>query len=434
MTTTNKKETKPRPPRTMKNRNYYRMSQVAELLGVTVQTIRNRERDGLIPALPRTPAGERRVPVDLVRQWIAGGGFPGAEKTAAPIPIPGGADSVRVVMPAAEADAGADLPPVATVESANGSEVISDDDYFESSMGVRRKRDELIQLKLDAEIAEAQRRLRRAENDGGGERGGSESVLAELIRANQALTVKMIELNNAGGQNAIAQTLQILSQVKELTTPVNLDDRPEGRLHKLVTDRIIEQILTTKEPRDNGDDGGGLFGTLSAILGKVAENVISGRVGVPKPQPGESPGAAATAGVGPVASADSPRIAEPPARPLLSEPKGGDELNPLDLLSDVFEAAGNMYKSAIEPEQAAIVLTNVLGDDPPVWLRAYFTKPATALIPVVAAVGNDDVADQLRSEPGVAWYAGLLTALAVHYGECKPLTEAAPSEVSDTTQ
>lgn len=116
-----------------------------------------------------------------------------------------------------------------------------------------------------------------------------------------------------------------------------------------------------------------------------------------------------------MASADSPRIAEPPARPLLSESKGGDDLSALDVISDLFEAAGNLRAGQITAVEAAAVLVNVIGDDPPSWLQDYFRKPATNLIPVATAVGHTVVVDQLNEDGGTAWYNEVLACLLKHY-------------------
>lgn len=412
-------------------KTYYRMGQVAALFGITRSTIRNREDNGIIDAIPRDGSRARRIPITWVQQWMREGGFPGPNKGDPPIPLPGTllpspVDAPETITGNVSHDdrAAATVLPIPVAPEAQkvvDDAPLDDLEYRQSSQRVQRAKDDLESLRVQYEIKQVKKNL--LDLDKPGADASTSPVMVELMRQNHALMMRLSEIGKRDGDTTIEKALSIINAVKQATIPVDLSSRPEGQLYAKVTERVLDQVLTA----DKGAAGGGESG-LGSIIGELLPallGLLSKQPVMPPPPIAPAPAPAELPVV--VKESEPALLARSvDVEPLTDAMKGGDELRLIGLLGDLLDAAANLCEASVDHQKAAATIQELCSEVSPDDVRSILMRSIESLGLLAVACGATKASALLATVEGRVWFANVLRILESLYDIPKAAQTARP--------
>lgn len=374
------------------------MAEVAREFGVTLQHIRNLEKNGIIKPLPRTVSNARCVPFEVLQDWRAHG-MPGKNGR---LPHPG---AIVPVAPVAPSDVGSPAGPRIAIDSTH---LTAQPGPVAQSDAVSRAEDEIKLMKLELERKRVVRELERFEKDSahnGEGQGATQALLLSMMQQNTEM-IKAVMDRSATQRDPLEVALQVLKVAKETAQPVDLNNRPEGRMFNLMAEKIVSRFADTALDGSSEAPSG-----LTRIV-EGALPILAGIIQNSNRQPSVPVnGKGGTAGALPPVP-DVAALPAPKADPQSGNGEGAD----LSALGEIFDSAGNMYGAGLPVDEAARALAVMLGPEPGFIMSRVLRADTGVLTALAVASGSEPAVTALKQTEGQEWFTALQATLRQAYG------------------
>jgi hypothetical protein len=403
---------------------------VCQIFGLTHSTIRNREKDGLIPPIPRGPSGDRLIPIEWVRGWVANG-FPG--------PNPGAATSPALpdALPVSGAETVGTIPSgpeVVVPEAPAGvSPPIDDDEYSRRSNAVRRVEDDVAMKRAEKELLIVSRDLEEARNPKPPMVAPGGDALTALIQQQTAMMQSLLQMvAQPKGPDAIDQATKIIAAFRESSKPVDLSDRPEGRLYNSLMTKMVERVGDKLfEPEAEGG-GNGFLLEVAKVLAPLVGDIIRSR-GASVPVGRTDSGGTIVPALPDTSGAPSHGIESLAPDPVPVLPATGEDVSEgggvgfVEAMGDIFEMLGNLQAGGVGPDDAVQTLFQVIGPTPHILIVRMMKAPITALRVMAIGAGVPETAEMIGTPDGREWVLKVQAGLVdIYSGKGGDRNEASP--------
>jgi hypothetical protein len=396
-----------------------RLGKVCQLFGLTHSTIRNREKDGLIPPIPRGPSGDRLIPIEWVRDWIANG-LPGPKPDSVRTPALPDVSPALGIETAVPFTTGAEVGIPETPAGVTPPELnIPDDEYRGDSMRVKRRQDDAAQLRAEKEVLVLERELEELKNPKAPAIGPGGDALSALINQNtQMMQTVLTLLAKPQGPDPIDIATRIIGVMKDASKPVDLSDRPEGKLYSAIMAKIVDRAGDRMFEADGDSAGGnGFLIEVAKVLAPIVGDIIRSRQAPVQPVRTSNGGTAPALPELTVAPSHGVESLAPdyvPGQPAANGSEG-ESVGFVDTVGDVFEVLFNLYSGGVVPDDAVQSLYQVIGSTPHPLVLRMMAAPVTALKIMAIGTGVSDAAAMIDTIEGREWVLKVQAGLADIY-------------------